>query len=81
LLAKPGLVGIVIRTVDKIEIQSETALRHVATKYPYDIFEDEGYSDYVASGIDWTAAETCQRIESFNTGICHGLFDCAHILA
>lgn len=27
-----------------VEIQSETALRHVATKYPYDNFKEEGYS-------------------------------------
>ena len=27
-----------------VEIQSETALRHVASKYPYDRFETEGYS-------------------------------------
>lgn len=27
-----------------VEIQSETALRHVATKYPYDIFEEGGCS-------------------------------------
>ncbi|WP_282940752.1 SPFH domain-containing protein [Paenibacillus sp. RC67] len=27
-----------------VEIQSETALRHVANKYPYDVFEDTGYS-------------------------------------
>ncbi|MNP15190.1 SPFH domain / Band 7 family protein [compost metagenome] len=27
-----------------VEIQSETALRHVASKYPYDRFEGEGYS-------------------------------------
>jgi len=27
-----------------VEIQSETALRHVATRYPYDNFKDEGYS-------------------------------------
>lgn len=27
-----------------VEIQSETALRHVATKYPYDSFEEKGYS-------------------------------------
>jgi regulator of protease activity HflC (stomatin/prohibitin superfamily) len=27
-----------------VEIQSETALRHVANKYPYDVFEGEGYS-------------------------------------
>lgn len=27
-----------------VEIQSETALRHVATKYPYDCFAETGYS-------------------------------------
>ncbi len=27
-----------------VEIQSETALRHVASKYPYDSFDGEGYS-------------------------------------
>ncbi|UQZ86216.1 SPFH domain / Band 7 family protein [Paenibacillus konkukensis] len=27
-----------------VEIQSETALRHVANKYPYDVFDVEGYS-------------------------------------
>jgi regulator of protease activity HflC (stomatin/prohibitin superfamily) len=27
-----------------VEIQSETALRHVATRYPYDNFHNEGYS-------------------------------------
>ncbi|NLG33594.1 MAG: SPFH domain-containing protein, partial [Syntrophomonadaceae bacterium] len=27
-----------------VEIQSETALRHVATKYPYDDFDEGGYS-------------------------------------
>jgi len=27
-----------------VEIQSETALRHIATKYPYDDFENGGYS-------------------------------------
>jgi regulator of protease activity HflC (stomatin/prohibitin superfamily) len=27
-----------------VEIQSETALRHVASKYPYDRFDGEGYS-------------------------------------
>ncbi|WP_028547356.1 SPFH domain-containing protein [Paenibacillus sp. UNC451MF] len=27
-----------------VEIQSETALRHVANKYPYDVFEETGYS-------------------------------------
>ncbi|WP_248927828.1 SPFH domain-containing protein [Paenibacillus hamazuiensis] len=27
-----------------VKIQSETALRHVASKYPYDVFGEEGYS-------------------------------------
>lgn len=27
-----------------VEIQSETALRHVASRYPYDLFKQEGYS-------------------------------------
>jgi regulator of protease activity HflC (stomatin/prohibitin superfamily) len=27
-----------------VKIQSETALRHVASKYPYDVFEQDGYS-------------------------------------
>ncbi|MCU6796786.1 SPFH domain-containing protein [Paenibacillus sp. WQ 127069] len=27
-----------------VEIQSETALRHVASKYPYDLFHDTGFS-------------------------------------
>lgn len=27
-----------------VEIQSETALRHIASQYPYDVFEDKGYS-------------------------------------
>ncbi|SFK76982.1 Regulator of protease activity HflC, stomatin/prohibitin superfamily [Paenibacillus sp. 1_12] len=27
-----------------VEIQSETALRHVASKYPYDLFHDSGFS-------------------------------------
>jgi len=27
-----------------VEIQSETALRHIATQYPYDTFEETGYS-------------------------------------
>ncbi len=27
-----------------VEIQSETALRHIATKYPYDLFQEKGYS-------------------------------------
>ncbi|CAG7616578.1 hypothetical protein PAESOLCIP111_01921 [Paenibacillus solanacearum] len=39
-----------------VEIQSETALRHVANKYPYDSFEEAGYSlrghsDEVASEL------------------------------
>lgn len=27
-----------------VEIQSETALRHVANRYPYDVFDNDGYS-------------------------------------
>ncbi|MGI5901516.1 MAG: SPFH domain-containing protein [Desulfitobacteriia bacterium] len=39
-----------------VMIQSETALRHVATKYPYDSFDEKGYSlrghtDQIASEI------------------------------
>jgi len=47
-----------------VEIQSETALRHVASKYPYDRFEGEGYSlrgnaDEVATEL---SAELQQRL-------------------
>ncbi len=47
-----------------VEIQSETALRHVASRYPYDSFEQEGYSlrgnsEEVAEEL---AAELQQRL-------------------
>ncbi|MCD1259803.1 SPFH domain-containing protein [Paenibacillus athensensis] len=47
-----------------VEIQSETALRHVASKYPYDRFEGDGYSlrgnaDEVATEL---SAELQQRL-------------------
>jgi regulator of protease activity HflC (stomatin/prohibitin superfamily) len=38
-----------------VEIQSETALRHVASKYPYDRFDGEGYS--LRGNADEVAAE------------------------
>jgi regulator of protease activity HflC (stomatin/prohibitin superfamily) len=49
-----------------VEIQSETALRHVANKYPYDEFEEGGYSlrgnaDQVASEL---AGEIQERLKS-----------------
>lgn len=49
-----------------VEIQSETALRHVANKYPYDQFEEGGYSlrgnaDQVASEL---AGEIQERLKS-----------------
>jgi regulator of protease activity HflC (stomatin/prohibitin superfamily) len=47
-----------------VEIQSETALRHVASKYPYDNFDEEGYSlrgntEEIAKGL---AAELQERL-------------------
>lgn len=44
-----------------VEIQSETALRHVATKYPYDLFEDEGYS-LRGNTVD-IAEELCRELQ------------------
>lgn len=44
-----------------VEIQSETALRHVATKYPYDIFEDAGNS--LRGNAEEVAAELRQELE------------------
>jgi regulator of protease activity HflC (stomatin/prohibitin superfamily) len=38
-----------------VEIQSETALRHVASRYPYDRFDGEGYS--LRGNADEVAAE------------------------
>ena len=45
-----------------VEIQSETALRHVATKYPYDNFEEEGYS--LRSNIEEVASELARELQS-----------------
>lgn len=44
-----------------VEIQSETALRHVASKYPYDNFESTGYS--LRSHADEVAAELSRELQ------------------
>lgn len=44
-----------------VEIQSETALRHVASKYPYDRFEGEGYS--LRGNADEVAAELSLELQ------------------
>jgi regulator of protease activity HflC (stomatin/prohibitin superfamily) len=44
-----------------VEIQSETALRHVASKYPYDRFQGEGYS--LRGNADEVAAELSQELQ------------------
>ncbi|WP_339062970.1 SPFH domain-containing protein [Tepidibacillus marianensis] len=44
-----------------VEIQSETALRHVATKYPYDTFEEEGFS--LRGNADIVANELSQELQ------------------
>lgn len=44
-----------------VEIQSETALRHVATKYPYDTFEEEGYS--LRGNADEVAGELARELQ------------------
>lgn len=44
-----------------VEIQSETALRHVASKYPYDRFESEGYS--LRGNSDEVAAELSLELQ------------------
>ncbi|HEX3031106.1 MAG TPA: SPFH domain-containing protein, partial [Bacillota bacterium] len=45
-----------------VEIQSETALRHIATKYPYDIFEEGTYS--LRANGEEVAAELAQELQS-----------------
>lgn len=45
-----------------VEIQSETALRHVATKYPYDTFDEEGYS--LRGNADEVAEELARELQS-----------------
>ena len=44
-----------------VEIQSETALRHVATKYPYDLFQEEGYS--LRSNAEEVANELARELQ------------------
>jgi regulator of protease activity HflC (stomatin/prohibitin superfamily) len=44
-----------------VEIQSETALRHVATKYPYDVFEEGGYS--LRGNAEEVAAELARELQ------------------
>ncbi|SEC66189.1 SPFH domain-containing protein [Paenibacillus sp. GP183] len=44
-----------------VEIQSETALRHVASRYPYDRFDGEGYS--LRGNADEVAAELNQELQ------------------
>jgi regulator of protease activity HflC (stomatin/prohibitin superfamily) len=44
-----------------VEIQSETALRHVATKYPYDVFEENGYS--LRGNADEVAQELARELQ------------------
>jgi regulator of protease activity HflC (stomatin/prohibitin superfamily) len=44
-----------------VEIQSETALRHVASKYPYDRFEGDGYS--LRGNADEVAAELSHELQ------------------
>lgn len=44
-----------------VEIQSETALRHVATKYPYDDFSEDGYS--LRGNADQVANELAVEIQ------------------
>ena len=43
-----------------VEIQSETALRHIATKYPYDNFENGGYS--LRGNADEVAGELTREL-------------------
>lgn len=45
-----------------VEIQSETALRHVASKYPYDTFYDEGYS--LRGNAEEVSNELLQELQS-----------------
>lgn len=44
-----------------VEIQSETALRHVASKYPYDNFESSGYS--LRSHAEEVASELSRELQ------------------
>lgn len=44
-----------------VELQSETAIRHIATKYPYDNFEEKGYS--LRSNVDEIAQELTNELQ------------------
>lgn len=44
-----------------VEIQSETALRHVATKYPYDNYQEEGFS--LRGNAEEVAAELTRELQ------------------
>ncbi|AQT84246.1 SPFH domain/band 7 family protein [Paenibacillus larvae subsp. larvae] len=44
-----------------VEIQSESALRHVASKYPYDLFEETGYS--LRGNAEEVAAELTEELQ------------------
>ncbi|MCL6610916.1 MAG: SPFH domain-containing protein [Peptococcaceae bacterium] len=44
-----------------VEIQSETALRHVASRYPYDTFEEAGYS--LRGNADMVSAELGRELQ------------------
>ncbi|SDE03448.1 Regulator of protease activity HflC, stomatin/prohibitin superfamily [Paenibacillus sp. UNCCL117] len=44
-----------------VEIQSETALRHVAGKYPYDMFDEAGYS--LRGNSDEVARELARELQ------------------
>ncbi|GEN34762.1 MULTISPECIES: SPFH domain-containing protein [Aneurinibacillus] len=45
-----------------VEIQSETALRYVASRYPYDNFDNEGHS--LRGNTDEIASELAQELQS-----------------
>lgn len=44
-----------------VEIQSETALRHVASRYPYDVYEEGGYS--LRGNAEEVARELTQELQ------------------
>ncbi|MHB1419439.1 MAG: SPFH domain-containing protein [Bacillota bacterium] len=52
----------VVNYMQFVEIQSETALRHVATKYPYDNFEEDG-GHSLRSNADEVAAELARELQ------------------
>jgi regulator of protease activity HflC (stomatin/prohibitin superfamily) len=44
-----------------VEIQSETALRHVTSRYPYDVYQDGGYS--LRGNAEEVAGELAQELQ------------------